>query len=63
YIFFKSSNIKNLQEILLNKHNIFIRSCNNYYGLNDFYYRIGISTSENNQKLIKALQDINNCGG
>ncbi len=63
YIFFKSNGFENLQQILLEKYNIFIRSCSNYYGLDNSYYRIGISTKENNQKLIKALQNINNYGG
>ena len=37
---------------------ILIRSCRNYYSLNDKYYRIAVRTHNENLKLIKAWKDI-----
>ncbi|MBR5640479.1 MAG: aminotransferase class I/II-fold pyridoxal phosphate-dependent enzyme [Muribaculaceae bacterium] len=48
-----------LTEILLNRHNILIKDCNNKTGLQGKnYIRIAIRTSEDNDKLINALQSI-----
>lgn len=46
-----------LKELLL-KEDILIRSCGNYHNLGLGWYRIAISTSSNNQRLIKALEKI-----
>ncbi len=58
YLFFKlvDSDI-NLQAELL-KHNILIRSCANYIGLSDQFYRVAIKSSDNNQRLVTALEQI-----
>lgn len=58
YLFFKlvDSDI-NLQEDLL-KHNILIRSCTNYIGLNTQFYRVAIKSADNNQRLVTALEQI-----
>ncbi len=46
-----------LTELLLNRYNILIKDCNNKTGLQGKnYIRIAIRTSEENDKLIKALQ-------
>jgi threonine-phosphate decarboxylase len=55
YIFFKSE--KNLKEKLLNKK-ILIRSCENYRNLGEGYYRIGIRTHAENEKLIERWEEI-----
>lgn len=46
-----------LQKELL-KHNILIRSCSNYSGLNNNFYRVAVKNHEENVKLIKSLLDI-----
>lgn len=57
YIFFKSKENFNLKE-KLDLAGIRIRHCNNYHGLNDNYYRVGISSSENNRLFIRELKAI-----
>ncbi|MBO4721825.1 MAG: aminotransferase class I/II-fold pyridoxal phosphate-dependent enzyme [Muribaculaceae bacterium] len=48
-----------LTEILMNRHNILIKDCNNKTGLQGMnYIRVAIRTSEDNDKLIKALQSL-----
>lgn len=48
-----------LTEKLLNRHNILIKDCNNKTGLQGKnYIRIAIRNSEDNDKLIKALQTL-----
>lgn len=48
-----------LTEILLNRHNILIKDCNNKTGLHGMnYIRVAIRTSEDNDRLIKALQSL-----
>ncbi|MCF0148392.1 MAG: hypothetical protein HUJ77_08345 [Clostridium sp.] len=42
----------------LMKRNIIIRSCNNYKGLNDNYYRVAVRKREENKKLIQALKSV-----
>ena len=56
YIFFKA--YEDFDKILYKKYNICIRNCSNYSNLNDEYFRLGISTKENNQKLKDALEEI-----
>lgn len=56
YIFFKSP-LTDLKEQLLAK-NILIRSCANFYGLNEQFYRICVRNHENNKRLIDALTTI-----
>ncbi len=54
FIFFKSPYDFNLYEAL-KKKNIFIRSCGNFKGLTEDFYRIGISKEKNNERLIEAI--------
>lgn len=56
FIFFKS-NISNLDKKLLRK-GILIRNCANYSGLTKGYYRIAVLTRNDNNKLIKAIEEI-----
>ena len=42
----------------LNKHGIRIRSCNNYHGLDNSYFRIAVTTKENNNALLSAIETI-----
>ena len=56
YLFFRSP-IKALHEKLAKK-GILIRHCENYHGLTEDHYRIGIKTHEMNVFLIRALQEL-----
>ena len=51
---FKDIDLKN--ELL--KHNILVRSCSNYEGLNGTYYRVAIRNHCENIKLVSALKKI-----
>ncbi|MFX1317363.1 MAG: pyridoxal phosphate-dependent aminotransferase [Promethearchaeota archaeon] len=42
------------------KHNILIRDCSNYEGLDEYYIRIAIKSREQNNRLIDALSSICN---
>ena len=55
FIFFRES--ENFGKKMLER-GILIRSCRNYYSLNDKYYRIAVRTHNENLKLIKAWKDI-----
>lgn len=44
-----------LYEKLL-EHKIIIRRCNNYYGLNNEFFRVAVRTRKENEKLINALK-------
>ncbi len=55
YTLFKSS--VPLTEPLLQR-GILIRSCANYTGLSDQFYRVGIKTREKNERLLAALEDV-----
>jgi L-threonine-O-3-phosphate decarboxylase len=56
YILFKSKN-KVLQRDL-EKQGILIRSCGNYIGLDDSYFRIAVKTTQDNEHIIKSLKKI-----
>ena len=55
YLLFKS--VSGLDE-RLEKRGILIRSCGNYEGLWDGWYRIAVRTHEDNERLVKALEEI-----
>ncbi|MCL2202440.1 MAG: aminotransferase class I/II-fold pyridoxal phosphate-dependent enzyme [Defluviitaleaceae bacterium] len=57
YIFFRNPHPFDLRE-KLDRKGIRIRACGNYHGLDDSYYRIAVSTAENNSKLLAAMGDI-----
>ncbi len=57
YIFFKGQ--KNLKEELLKKK-ILIRSCKNYPGLNEYYYRIAVKMHKENEILIERMKEVIN---
>lgn len=59
FIMFKIINNINLKLELM-KENIIIRSCNNYIGLDDSYYRVAVRTREENDNLIMALKKVIN---
>jgi len=57
FILLKTSIKINFKEELL-KSNILIRSCSNYEGLDNSYYRIAVRTHEENSKLVKNIRKI-----
>ena len=57
FLFFKVNKNINLFSELLNE-NILIRSCSNYNGLNEKYYRIGIRLHDDNKLFIEKLEKI-----
>lgn len=59
FIFFKVKEDIDLKMELL-KYGILIRSCNNYIGLNNSFYRIAVRTREENEKIISALNKVFN---
>lgn len=56
FIFFKTDEIE--LDTKLKEHGILIRSCSNYVGLSDNYYRIAVKGHEDNLRLIEALRYI-----
>ncbi|MGG7212936.1 threonine-phosphate decarboxylase CobD [Clostridium nigeriense] len=59
FIMFKIINNIDLKLELM-KENIIIRSCNNYIGLDESYYRVAVRTREENDNLIMALKKVIN---
>ena len=57
FIFFKIDKDIDLKMKLL-RYGILIRSCDNYIGLDDKYYRIAVRTREENEKIIGALNKV-----
>jgi len=57
YILFRLNNDIKLKE-LLEKNYILIRSCSNYKGLNEKFYRIAVKTKEDNIFLINKLKEV-----
>jgi histidinol-phosphate/aromatic aminotransferase/cobyric acid decarboxylase-like protein len=56
YILFKCEN--KLLNPELEKYGILIRSCGNYVGLDDTYYRIAVRAKEDNEYLIQSMEKI-----
>ena len=62
YLFFQYNRMIDLKERLL-KDKILIRSCKNYIGLNQSFYRVSVRTHAENQRLIEAIVRIVGEGG
>ena len=56
YVFFRVKGCTDLCEICM-RQEICIRSCSNYRGLEDDYYRIAVKTEEENRRLIRTLTE------
>lgn len=61
YLFFKLERTFDLRSALLEK-GIVIRSCDNYIGLDDSFYRVAVKKEEENIILIKSLKEVLSCG-
>ena len=57
FIFFKADGVSDLRERML-KYDILIRSCGNYTGLGDEYYRAAVRKSEENDRFLEALREV-----
>jgi len=57
YVFLQNPYPYDLREEL-DKMGIRIRPCGNYHGLDESFYRIAVSTNQNNFKLISAIEEI-----
>lgn len=55
YLFFRTPGITDL-DTRLEKYGIMIRNCSNYVNLGDDYWRVGIKSHQDNEKLIEAIQ-------
>lgn len=42
---------------LLFPHNIMIRNCNNFMGLNDFYFRVAVKSQKDNELLLNSIKE------
>ena len=60
YVFFSSPHQHALQEVLLERERLYIRSCRNYRGLDasTAYYRVGVLSAEKNALFIDAIKRI-----
>ena len=56
YILFKAQ--RRDLEIAFLEHGVLVRSCSNFEGLSDFFYRIAVRSKEDNQYLIECLKKI-----
>lgn len=57
YLFFKYDGQADIVKDLLNK-GIMIRTCHNYDGMGDNYFRVAVKDKDSNEKLIAALEEI-----
>ena len=57
FIFFKLNKNINLREELI-RRGIIIRSCSNYIGLDNSFYRVAVRTREENKKLLEELSKV-----
>ena len=49
---------RNPAEVLLKKYRIAVRSCGNYEGLNDRFFRVAVREEKENERLVAALREI-----
>ena len=57
YLLFQRAGVTDLRERLL-KRGLLIRSCANYVGLTEDYYRIAIRLRGENERLVRALKEV-----
>lgn len=57
YLLFRLPGVTDLRQRLAEEH-ILIRSCGNYRGLTEDYYRIAVRTLEENQRLVEGLEKV-----
>lgn len=57
FVFFRAPGVNNLDRMLEN-YGIYIRSCSNYHGLNYEYYRVCVRCRNDNERLLKAVNEL-----
>lgn len=57
YIMFRAANIYDLRERMTGK-GILIRSCANFLGLGDDYYRVAVKLRDENERLIRVMKEV-----
>ena len=57
YLLFRASGVSDLKERLLDR-GVLIRSCANYPGLGEDYYRVAVRLRGENQRLIQAMKEV-----
>lgn len=57
YLLFHAPGVRDLRERLLEK-GVLIRSCANFAGLSDDYYRVCVRVGEDNERLLRAMREV-----
>ena len=57
YLLFRAPGVEDLKERLLEKC-VLIRSCANYHGLGEDWYRVCVGQAEQNRRLLAALREV-----
>ena len=57
YLLFRAAGVTDLKESMLTR-GVLIRSCANYHGLGEDWYRVCVGQAEQNRRLLAALQEV-----
>lgn len=57
YLLFRAAGVTDLKESMLTQ-GVLIRSCANYHGLGEDWYRVCVGPTEQNRRLLAALQEV-----
>lgn len=57
YLLFRAEGVRDLKERLLSR-GVLIRSCANYVGLTDDYYRVAVRLRDENERLIREMKEV-----
>ncbi|ERI72096.1 hypothetical protein HMPREF0239_03256, partial [Clostridium sp. ATCC BAA-442] len=57
YLLFRSAGAADLKERMLTR-GVLIRSCANYHGLGNDWYRVCVGQAEQNRRLLAALKEV-----
>ena len=53
----RSGNSSSLKEYLVKEHSMLIRDASNFHGLDSHFFRIAVQSAEENNQLIKAIEE------
>ena len=57
YLLFRAAGVADLKERMLTQ-GVLIRSCANYHGLGEDWYRVCVGQAEQNRRLLAALREV-----
>ena len=57
YLLFRAAGVTDLKERMLTQ-GVLIRSCANYHGLGEDWYRVCVGQAEQNERLLAALREV-----